>query len=248
MTRLAATLCALLTLAGFAQAGLVTYYEDHFDGSTLGPAWTAWGSGPYTVAGSNLSFVTQQGDFHNAYESTYGTPRHVFLVTPPSSVTQWSAVTRVRFNTPNQAYEQVDLMAFKDHDNLVKVCYQPSDTGHEHIVASESGGVTQQTAFPVGTYADYFWLRLDRNGSTYTAYRSGDATATPDLVNWVLLRSRTNAMADPAVGIAGWNTFPEDSGELAEFDYFRLQVVPEPSMLLSASLMPLILTIRRRRA
>jgi hypothetical protein len=198
------------------------------------------------VVNSNLQFVTEQGDFHNAYEPLYGVPRHVFLIDPPDDITQWTAVTRVRYNTPDEAYEQVDLIAFKDHDNSVKVTYNWNPANYEHVVLSEHNGSSSQTAYTSPGYADYFWLRMDRNGTTYTAWASGDATSDPDVVSWTLLGSKTNSMTNPSIGIAGWNTFPECSGELAEFDYFRLQVVPEPAAGVLV-LMGVFAGLRRRR-
>jgi hypothetical protein len=246
MSRYLVAVCVLLGAAVLAHASAAyTFYEDQFDGTSLNPAWDVWGDGPYAVSGGTLNFTTQQGDFINAYESTYGVPHHLFLITPPAAATQWSAVTRVRYNTPNQDYEQVDLIAFKDHDNSVKVNYQWGSNHYEHVVLSEQNGAVSQTPYVSPGYSDFFWLRMDRDGSTYTAWVSGDTTTNPDLVSWSPLGSQTNPMVDPQIGIGGWNTFSSASGEPAEFDYFRLSIVPEPGTA-ALALCAVALGLRRR--
>ena len=250
MTRRFALALALLGLPALALADMFTFFEDHFDGGTLNPAWIVWGSGPYSLVGSDLEFMTEQGDFHNAFEPIYGVPRHVFLIDPPDEFTQWTAVTRVRYNTPDEYHEQVDLIAFEDHDNSVKVSYnfRVSPPRYEHVVLSEQGGAVNQTAYNADPgYTDYFWLRLDRDGATYTAWASGDATADPDVVSWTLLGNKVNSLSNPTIGIGGWNSYATPTGELAEFDYFRLQIVPEPA---TATLLAVSggLLMRRRRA
>ena len=249
MARLATIWCVLAMLAVLAQANLVTYYEDNFDGDALGPAWTVLGTGAYTVAGGTLSFHTQSGDFHPAYEATYGVPHHVFLIDPPSEANQWSAVARVRFNTPDQAYEQVDLMAFTDHNNNVRLAYDATSAGSRwHVVLSEQAGVASQTDSTTAAHSDYFWMRLDRNGTEYTGWVSNNTTTNPDLVEWTSMGRISNRLVDPMVGIGGWNTFTSPSGELAEFDYFRLQVVPEPAACVAGLVMLLVSRRTRRRA
>lgn len=51
-------------------------------------------------------------------------PRHVFLIGPSPALTEWMAIARVRYNTPNQAYEQVDVIVYEDNDNYVKCHYE----------------------------------------------------------------------------------------------------------------------------
>ena len=248
MTRILAICCLLCFAAVLVQADMVTYYEDHFDGGSLNAAWTAWGTGSSELVGSDLEFTTEAGDFHPAYESTYGVPRHVFLISPPAGASQWSAVTRVRYNTPDQAFEQVDLMAFADHNNNTRLAYDYSGGQRFHVVLAEQAGAATQTGSATTAHLDYFWMRLERNGDVYTGSVSDDPTANPDLVTWTVIGSITNNLLDPMVGVGGWNTFTSPSGEPAEFDYFRLQVVPEPSMLAAVSAMLLALRSARRRA
>jgi hypothetical protein len=251
MTRILAVCCVLCAAAVLVHADMVTYYEDNFDGDALGPAWNVWGDGAYAVSGGNLRFVTAQGDFEPNIYPNWGAPHHMFLVSPPSSATQWTAVTRVRYNTPNQSFEQVNLLAFSEPNNLAKISYGYDGPGEwYHVRYSQQGGQVAQSSTVIAPYADYFWMRLERNGTTYTPSFSSDLTTNPDLVSWTVLGSMSNTMVNPMAGIAGWNAFgaPFTSGELAEFDYFRLQVVPEPSVMAATAAVGLTaLGLRRRR-
>jgi hypothetical protein len=249
MTRTLAICCMLCTATALVHADLVTYYEDHFDTGSLNGAWTAWGTGSYALVGSDLEFITEAGDFHPNMEPTYGVPHHLFLVSAPAGITQWQAVTRVRFNTPNQVFEQVNLSAFTDSDNSVKISYGRGNGVVEHVLLSEhNAAVPPQIPKTVQPYGDYFWMRLDREGDNYAAYFSGSGTTDPDAVNWSYLGGFNNALGDPSIGIGGWNGYSAPAGELAEFDYFRLQVVPEPSALAAAVVALLTLRSARRRA
>ncbi len=221
--------CIVLILAGLGVvANAQPLFEDHFDGTALAPEWIVWGDGPWTLSAGDLEFVTQAGDFEPGYEPIYGQPHHMFLLDVASGHDAWSAVTRVRYNTPDEAYEQVLLLAFEDADNYVKISYQKGGT-IEHVLLKEHAGVSIQQNALISPYSDYFWLRLDREGPTYTSAFSPDGTLDADLVTWTNLGSFDSPMVNPLVGLAGWNTRASASGELAEFDYFRL--VPEPATL-----------------
>lgn len=230
----------LLTVVACAHADLVTYYEDPFDGSALNPAWTAWGSGAYSMTGGNLEFITERGDFGHLYGDSIGFPKHAFLVTPPAGGTQWSASARVRYNTPTTPYQQVDVFAFQDQYHYAKIAYQ----GSVHVLLQEQGDTGSSHDYALPMHTDYFWMRLDRNANTYTAYISNDMTTNPDLVAWTLLGSINSSLANPRVGIGGWNGVTP-LGLQADFDYFRLQV-PEPSALIMLALAATVAVDRRR--
>lgn len=232
----------LLAVVACANADMVTYYEDHFDGTTLNPAWTAWGTGAYSVAGGNLEFTTERGDFGHTYGDVIGFPKHAFLVTPPAGATQWSAAARMRYNTPTTPYQQVDVFAFQDQYHYAKIAYQ----GSVHVLLQEQGSTGSSHDYSLPMHTDYFWMRLDRNGNTYTAYVSDTSTGDPDLVAWTLLGSIASTLANPQVGIGGWNG-PTTQGLQADFDYFRVQVVPEPSAVALLALSVVALPRRRGR-
>ncbi len=209
-------------------------FEDTFDGPTLGSAWTQLGTGSYTVNG-DLEFTTEQGDFHPVYEPIYGTPNHAFLMEPNAAA--WTAVTRVRYNTPDQDYEQVNLLAYGENGSYVKVCYESGkylNTYFQGQYASQTGGYGQIGEKIVDPMTDYFWLRLDREGDRYATFFSADTTTDPNSVVWTYLDQISLSLGDdPMGGIAGWNTNGFASGELAEFDYYRVgALIPEPATLL----------------
>ncbi len=224
----------------FMVAGFVTAaqgqvpFEDTFDGPTLGSTWTAMGGGAYTVNG-DLEFTTVQGDYHPDFRTAYGTPQHSFLMSP--GVSEWTAVTRVRYNTPDEAYEQANLLAYGDNGSYVKVGYESGYFSNRYFQEQYAGqGGSHGVAGGQGTnpMTDYFWLRLDREDDRYAGFFSTDSTTDPNAVNWTYLGQVILAIGDdPMAGVGGWNTFPSPSGELAEFDYYRVgALIPEPTTLL----------------
>jgi hypothetical protein len=236
------TAILIIAIAFIAQAQAFTYFEDHFDSPALDSAWNVIGTGTYTTGNGQLNFITRSGDWVDAYGKL---PEHVFTVTPPAQYQQWSAVTRVRYNTPDQRYEQVAVFAYESDDEYVKLSYNRGDAQVQYSLLSENGGYHQES-FLAPTNTDFFWIRIDRDGDEYTTFSSSDLTTDPDAVTWTKLGDWTNALAGPSAGIGGWNGGNQPDGELAEFDYFRLDIVPEPASL--GLLLALGLCLRRRGA
>jgi len=218
------TLVMVVGVGFVSVAGAQTYFEDGFDGPTLDPNWNVMGAGSYSLTGGDLEFVTEKGGLVYDAEHTIGFPRHLFLVDPGSSLTEWSAVARVRCNTPDQMYESVSLIAYKDDDNYVRLGYNYGGGGITNSYLAEyAGNYIEFGVSPRLTHTDYFWIRLDRQGDIYTAYISPDSTTDPDAVPWTTPGSHyVDLGSSPRVGIGGWNYGSGPSGELAEFDYFRV--------------------------
>lgn len=223
LQRISSAVVGLVLIASTASAFT---FEDEFDGPTLGPAWTAWGSGAYAFIDGNLKFVTEAGDFVNAYQGTYGPPKHVFTLGAPHDDTDaWSARARLRFNTPDQTYEQVGLLAYGDADRYVKIVYySPGYSPREWGMISEWPGNDPDAYAIAVTKIDYFWVRLDyeKATNTYTSYYSDETTTDPQAVSWNLIGSLTNPTPGLRPGFGGWNSTSGPSGVLAEFDAFYL--------------------------
>lgn len=238
-------LVILCAFASFASAELI--YEDGFDGAALNPAWTAWGSGPYSVNSGNLRFTTLPGDFVDVYQAQVGAPKHVFLVDVGPMYGEWSAIARVRYNTPTQTYQQVDVVAVDDAETNVKLSYERGGGGvWSHGLISEFNPPDDSAFVNVPQKTDYFWLRMDgdRITNTYTGFYSNDTTTDPALVAWTMTGQVTNPYDIARVGIGGWNALAS-SGQLAEFDYFRVTgIVPEPAAL---ALLGVLGLVARRR-
>lgn len=237
-------LCVFANSMAFGN--LTTYYEDDFSGETLNPSWQPLGAGAYNLVDGDLEFATVAGDFVDDYESYWGAPQHAYVVALPSFVTEFSAITRVRYNTPYDQYHQVDILAYQDNDTYVKNGYQMGGTYLTHTWLSEYPGTYSEDEVFAETQTDYFWLRIDWDSETltYDTYFSASMTADPDEVNWTALGALYNPMPYPMIGIGGWNGAAE-FGPLAEFDYFRVQIVPEPASI--AALAALLAICARRR-
>ena len=53
-----------------------TCYADGLDGPTLDPTWNVMGTGGYSLVGSDLEFMAEQGDLVDFFEyGGYGPPR-----------------------------------------------------------------------------------------------------------------------------------------------------------------------------
>lgn len=197
------------------------YFEDDFNGSHLKPGWVVRGDGAHRVSGGTLLFTTQTGDL-----GRYGIePHHLFLIKPPEGCTQWTADARVKFK-PDEYYEQVAVVAYKDNANCLKVCYNyggyKEGSGTLWAFYKFHEGKGTPGGYEVPRHDDYIWLRMVRDGNHYRAYASYDAATDPDAVNFSLVDVHAVELDGLMVGIGGWNSGMGPSGELAQFDYFRL--------------------------
>ena len=129
----------------------------------------------------------------------------------------------------NGGYGQGGLIAYVDGNNYVKL--DPiSDAGQTRINRIELR--TEIAGTPTGPASDpqiadgtgtVFYLRLNKNGESYTGEFSRDGTT------WLPAGTVTNPMADPDFGVFAFGPQAAGQGDAVTFDYFWLDGQDPPS-------------------
>jgi regulation of enolase protein 1 (concanavalin A-like superfamily) len=183
--------------------------SDEFGGTSLDPKWS-WYNPPaaYDVG------VTTAGNLHmvaNRNTNFGGSSDSGVLLYQPASG-NFSIETKIA-SDPGQDFEKAGIMVRGNASNWVALMYQ-AQNGKQVELTTKVGGVASDnlnavTASPV-------WLRLERDGQTFTSYYSTDGSGWTfgwsvsvglnDSVSIGLLIADGNANADYA----------------ADFDYFRV--------------------------
>ena len=211
------------TLSG-EQGGGGSSFSDAFDGASLDK--TRWDAivrdtpSEYTVSGGQLTITTSPGDIYSA-GATSPPPNNFILQSAGHAGADWVIETKIDSGV-NGGYGQGGLLAYVDNDNYVKL--DPiADAGQTRINRIELRSETAGN--PVGPASDpqvpegsgtVFWLRLTKQGNTYTGEYSRDGDT------WSPAGQVTNAMASPQFGIFAFGPQPDGQGDTVSFDYFLL--------------------------
>ncbi|MEU7696222.1 DUF1349 domain-containing protein [Microbispora sp. SCL1-1] len=218
--------------------------DDEFDGTTLDNCrWNAIVRPDATavrVSDGKLQLDTTTGDI---YGSTNGEPKNFILQTAPDG--DWTLETKVDASALNEQYQQGGLMVYGDDDNYVKFDFLATNAAGSTVartieLRSEVGGTVQNPQPQVNNLTTgVWWLRLKKEGDSFTGSYSSDGTTWTDLAtNGTVAVVKNSAVANASkIGVYTIGT-NQSASKTVTFDYFKLikpQSDPEVKLTVTAS-------------
>jgi regulation of enolase protein 1 (concanavalin A-like superfamily) len=169
------------------------------------------------VSDDKLEIDTSKGDI---YQGTATNPKNLLLQPAPDG--NWTIETKVDASAFNEAYQQAGLMLYADDANYVKLDFLATNPPGSAVsrgieLRSEVANAIVDPApnAPAPTQGVWY-LRLAKNGSTFTGSYSADG------LTWTALPAVTNT----AVGSAKFGVYAfgvdQTASKTAKFDYFKL--------------------------
>ncbi|MFI7042868.1 ThuA domain-containing protein [Microbispora rosea] len=209
--------------------------DDQFDGTTLDNCrWDSIVRPDATAArvtGGNLELDTTTGDI---YGTTNSGPKNFILQKAPSG--DWTLETKVDGSALNEQYQQGGLMVYGDDDNYVKFDFLTTNAAGSTVartieLRSEVGGTVQNPQPQVNNLsAGPWWLRLKKEGDSFTGSYSSDGTTWTDLAtNGTVAVVKNSAVANASkVGVYTIGT-AQSASKTVKFDYFKLNKPSSPA-------------------
>jgi beta-glucosidase len=202
--------------------------SDEFDGSSLDPKWTVVRPDPanLTVGGGSLTITPQTGDL----VTTTNTANNIVL---QPALKDWTMTSKLTFNAlPNAPTQQGGIIAYQDDDNYLKFDLEATsptniqlktsleDDRQSNAAVSNSPIQVNQTlnTTPMnGVLPDdhTIWLRMTKEGSTYTTSYSLDAHT------WVPVWSTGATLSNIKVGPFAFNGAATTTSLQVAFDFFH---------------------------
>ncbi len=250
------------TLCQGTLASATTIFSDSFSGSTLNSAWTVVSPNPASSVGLtgdalNITASPLNGGCDLWPSTNYNAPRILYNV---GASTDWILETEMQFSPQSINNQGAGLLLAMNtspnwnsstpFDRVCERAYAPSvGSDPQDIFFNEANGTNPAPTSYVNTTLTTTYFRLEKLGSTYTNWWSADGS------NWNTGCSFTPSAPFPYVGLfALRQPWDGDLGVVssANFDYFTITTVPEPTSLtlLVSALLGLAgaFHLRRRRA
>ncbi|WP_218135895.1 ThuA domain-containing protein [Nonomuraea jiangxiensis] len=202
--------------------------DDEFDGTALDTCrWNAIVRPDATaarVSNGTLALDTTKGDIYGTDNSG---PKNLILQTAPSG--DWTLETKVDASALNEQYQQGGLMVYAGDDDYVKLDFLATNAAGSAVartieLRSEVGGTVQNPQPQVNNLTTgVWWLRLKKEGDTFTGSYSPDGETWTELAaNGAPAPVRNSAVATGAkagVFTIGTN---QSASKTVTFDYFHL--------------------------
>lgn len=214
--------------------------SDEFNGNAIGKQWTWVRENPehrnMTSTPGSLTITAAQGDI----VSSSNNAENILL---QNANTDWIIDTKVTFSVrPSSFGQNGGLLAYQDDDNFVKLVYGAGGgrgfgtggPGSVQLISENAGNQKNAASLNMAdmiTDNNTLYLRLEKNGSTYTASCSVDGKKfKPVGKTDVMLKDiRAGVMASNGVPMQRFGNAPsapqrqEGSPLEVSFDYFRIQ-------------------------
>ena len=203
--------------------------NDEFDGTELdGCRWAAsvrYNSNTASVADGHLKVVTEPGDINGSNPTS---PSNFILQEAPEG--DWVASTR--FKAPlEHRYQLAGLLMYGDDDNYAKadvVAYNVPGSALDlraELAAEKNGsgvGGGDQVDIADSTESGYWYVRVTRTGTTYTAEVSDGGVNWTPIGDGITYDGPLSSLGLMAIG-------PEQEEPVTvEFDWFTLETDQEP--------------------
>jgi regulation of enolase protein 1 (concanavalin A-like superfamily) len=183
--------------------------SDEFDGSSLDAKWS-W----YNPPASYDVGATSAGQLHMVANrnTNFGGTADSGVLLYQNTTGNFSIETKIA-SDPGTNYEKSGIMVRNNASNWVGLYYQ-AQNGKQVELTTKVGGVASDNL--KGVISGHVWLRLERDGQTFTAYHSTDGAG------WIFGWSVSVALDDSvSIGlIIADGTANADFA--ADFDYFRV--------------------------
>ena len=198
--------------------GPVVVFRDDFNGS-LAAGWSWLREDPthwnLTDSPGSLRITLQDGFI------ALSSVKNVLLRNGPSGNFEIAAFVRC---TPTSNFQLAGLVVYQDESNHLQFgrafCDRPgtcvgNGVCFDNVVSGEGTGSSYGTSTASQSQA---YLRLRREGSTYTAYYSEDGA------NWTVIGQHTNSLTPSRVGLIAAQAVQAET--TADFDYFSITTLP----------------------
>ena len=198
--------------------GPVVVFQDDFKGS-LAAGWSWLREDPthwnLTDSPGSLRITLQDGFI------ALSSVKNVLVRNAPSG--NFEIATFVRW-TPASNFQLAGLVVYQDESNYLQFGRSFCDRAgtcvgngvyFDNVVAGEGTGSGYGTTTASQSQA---YLRLRREGSTYTAYYSEDGA------NWTVIGQHTNSLAPSRIGLIAAQAVQAETA--ADFDYFTITTLP----------------------
>jgi regulation of enolase protein 1 (concanavalin A-like superfamily) len=191
-------------------SGLVS---DEFSSSTLGAQWEWFdpvGDGTRAATGSHAALSVPAGVSHDLWTGALRAPRLL------QDADDTDFEVEVKIDSPvTSAYELQGLVAQQDADDLIRFeVHHDGGSPRVFVATIDDGRASGRANVPAPAGAPY-WLRLGRDGDSWTFERSGDG------VTWQTITTLNFDLSLSQVGLFVGNHTPAPQ-HTAEFDYFRV--------------------------
>ncbi|WP_051251367.1 Ig-like domain-containing protein [Paenibacillus harenae] len=182
---------------------------DEFNGATLNPQWN-WireSRANWSLSGKPgyMSIVSQSGDIVNGQ----ATAKNILLTGAPEG--DWTIETRMA-GKPTSQWSQGGLIVYQSDQTYFRLT-RLYGSGNQFQFSKQIEGVREHVEVPDTIDSTVSYLRIVKQGNTYSGYYSADGAAFTQL--WT---TQTADLTDPKIGLivcAG-------TGLVADFDYFHI--------------------------
>jgi beta-xylosidase len=158
--------------------------------------------------------ITTQGGSIAGY-GFYGPEQNILLTNAP--LVNFQITTKLTFS-PITYTHMGGILYYQDDDNYLNLLHV-YDHGVWMSFHKEVNGNLSYTAYPQQVPTSTLYLRIDKQGTTFTGYFSDDG------IDWIQVGQQTITLNNPKIGVAACNGYDGVTEIPADFDFFQLSGV-----------------------